>query len=72
MGALRVELEHESYALRAGDCIRFASSMRSRFINEISERIKAMWLNIKSDLNQRLPGGPSIEFAIRNDRNGGS
>lgn len=71
-GALRVELEHESYLLRAGDCIRFVSSTPHRFTNEVSGRTKAMWLNVKSDLDHRLLGGLGIEPMIGDDRNGGS
>ena len=71
-GALSVELEYETCVLRAGDCIRFAFSTPHRFTNEISERTKTMWLNVKSDLEQRLLGGPDIEPAFSDDLNGGS
>lgn len=71
-GALRVELSDESYVLRAGDCIRFVSSTPHRFTNEIAGRTKAIWLNVKSDLDHRALAGLGIEPMKSNDRPGGS
>jgi mannose-6-phosphate isomerase-like protein (cupin superfamily) len=71
-GALRVELAHESYVLRAGDCIRFVSSTPHRFTNEIPGRTKAIWMNVKSDLDHRALAGLGIEPTTSNDRQGGS
>lgn len=45
-GVLTVELGDESYVLDPGDCISYPSSEPHRMLNEGTEPVRAVWMNI--------------------------
>ena len=54
VGSLCVEIEDEKHQLRAGDAVRFPSSLPHRFENLSRNRTRAVWINLTRWSTARL------------------